>query len=162
MRDIGFTLHKANTESSRTWNVHDIHVHIKIYTRYVVKVDVEWPLPECNLNLSKNITKKYIFILNRVVLKPIVPRSICERLIFPFFYMKKKDKSSKVQIRSVFKISKKIKSKYRSENSIYRIFNSFVRTSKNRPQRHFQTKYTLTYNQCQRRKYVNIGVWTDI
>ena len=44
-----------------------------------------------------------------------------------------------------------IKSKYRSENSIYRILNSFMSASKNRPQRHFQTKYT--YNQCQRRKY---------
>jgi hypothetical protein len=35
----------------------------------VVNVNVEWPLPECNLNLPKNIKKKYIFILNRV-LKP--------------------------------------------------------------------------------------------
>ena len=36
---------------------------------YVVIANAEWPLPECNLNLPKNITKKYIFILNRV-LKP--------------------------------------------------------------------------------------------
>ena len=38
-------------------------------------------------------------------------------------------------------MSKKIKSKYRSENSIYRIFTGYVRTEKNQPQRHFQTKY---------------------
>ena len=55
---------------------------------YVVKVDVEWPLPECNLNLPKNIKKKYIFILNRYL---SLPRSVYERLIFRFFYMKKKD-----------------------------------------------------------------------
>ena len=48
-------------------------------------------------------------------------------------------------------MSKKIKSKYRSENSIYRIFTGYMQTKKNQPQRHFQTKYT--YNQCQRRKY---------
>ena len=112
----------------------------------MVKVDVEWPLPECNLNLPKNIKKKYIFILNRV-LKPLYMWTFDISL---FLYEKK---GQIIQLLLNFSLwyFPEIKSKYRSENSIYRILNSFMHMSKNRPQRHFQTKYT--YNQCQRRKY---------
>ena len=103
---------------------------------------------KCNLNLPKNIKKKYIFILNRV-LKPTT--LYMWTFDISLFLYEKKGQIIQLLLNNSLFYFPEIKSKYRSENSIYRIFNSFMRTPKNRPQRHFQTKYT--YNQCQRRKY---------
>ena len=100
------------------------------------------------LNLPKNITKKYIFILNRV-LKPTT--LYMWTFDISLFLYEKKGQIIQLLLNFSLYYFPEIKSKYRSENSIYRILNSFMHMSKNRPQRHFQTKYT--YNQCQRRKY---------
>ena len=100
------------------------------------------------LNLPKNITKKYIFILNRV-LKPTT--LYMWTLDISLFLYEKKGQIIQLLLNFSLYYFPEIKSKYRSENSIYRILTDRLRPSKNRPQRHFQTKYT--YNQCQRRKY---------
>ena len=139
-------------------------IYMKLHIIYVVNAIAKCHFSDIRrfpLNLPKNITKKYIFILNRV-LKPTT--LYMWTLDISLFLYEKKEQIIQSAKFAFLNISKKIKSKYRSENSIYRIYTGYMQTKKNQPQRHFQTKYT--YNQCQRRKYrcldrhIQLNIWT--
>ena len=113
---------------------------------------------KCNLNLPKNIKKKYIFILNRVATYRLsLPRSICERLIFPFFYMKKKAKSS-----SYFSISRYIIFQRSSLNiGLKTAFTGFLTGLCRRKKIDLRGIFKQNIHIINVRD-VNIGVWTDI